>query len=156
MNQREKPRDIKERTFLFALEVVRLCQRLEKQSDVHRTLGRQLLRSGTSIGANTEEAQAGQSRADFISKYSIALKETRETIYWLRLLRESGLETQDSFSEMIQEADEISKIIGSIIVNTKKGKTKTTISFFSSLLLLFYFFLYPFSFHPEDDNGSMV
>ncbi|MGC2692532.1 MAG: four helix bundle protein, partial [Desulfobaccales bacterium] len=53
-------------------------------------MGRQLLRSGTSIGANIEEAQAGQSRADFISKCAIALKETRETRYWLRLLNESG------------------------------------------------------------------
>ena len=90
MNQSEKPQDIKERTFLFALEIVRLCQKLEKQSDVYRTLGRQLLRSGTSIGANTEEAQAGQSRADFINKYSIVLKEARETLYWLRLLRRTG------------------------------------------------------------------
>ena len=65
------------------LEIVRLCQKLEKQSDVYRTLGRQLLRSGTSFGANTEEAQAGQSRADFTSKYSIALKEARETLFTL-------------------------------------------------------------------------
>jgi len=85
----EKPRDIRERTFAFALEIARLCQRLEKQSGVHRTLGRQLLRSGTSIGANMEEAQAGQSRADFVSKCAIALKEARETTYWLRLIRES-------------------------------------------------------------------
>jgi four helix bundle protein len=122
MNRIEKPRDIKERTFSFALEIVRLCQWLEKQSDVYRTLGRQLLRSGTSIGANTEEAQAGQSRADFLSKYAIALKETRETIYWLRLLRESYSGKDDSINALIQEADEISRIIGSIIVNTKKRK----------------------------------
>ena len=81
MSQKDEPRDIKERTFSFAVEIVRLCQGLEKQSDVYRTLGRQLLRSGTSVGANVEEAQAGQSRADFASKYSIALKEARETIY---------------------------------------------------------------------------
>jgi four helix bundle protein len=122
MNQKEKPRDIKERTFLFALEIVRLCQKLEKQSDVYRTLGRQLLRSGTSIGANTEEAQAGQSRADFISKYAIALKEARETVYWLRLMKETVSAKDIEVERLIREAEEISKIIGSIIVNTKKGK----------------------------------
>ena len=124
MNEKKKPRDIKERTFAFALETVRLCQRLEKLSDVYRTLGRQLLKAGTSIGANTEEAQAGQSRADFISKYAIALKEARETTYWLRLLRETGSINDDSIGTLIQEAGEISKIIGSIIVNTKKAKLK--------------------------------
>jgi four helix bundle protein len=124
MNGNKKPQDIKERTFAFALDIVRLCQRLENQSDVYRTLGRQVLRSGTSIGANAEEAQAGQSRADFISKYAIALKEARETIYWLRLLRETGSIKDDSIDTLNQEAVEISKIIGSIIVNTKKAKLK--------------------------------
>jgi four helix bundle protein len=120
--EEKKPRDIKERTFSFALDIVRLCQWLEKQSDVFRTLGRQLLRSGTSIGANTEEAQAGQSRADFISKYSIALKEARETAYWLRLLKEACSEKVISIDTLIKETDEISNIIGSIIVKTKRKK----------------------------------
>jgi len=124
MNQQDKPLDIKERTFLFALEAVRLCRRLEKQFDVYRTLGRQLLRSGTSIGANVEEAQAGQSRADFISKYAIALKEARETIYWLRLIQEISSAKDDKMASLIQEADEISRIIGSIIVNTKRKDLK--------------------------------
>ena len=124
MNEKETPRDIRKRTFSFALEIVHLCQKLEKQTDVYRALGRQLLRSGTSIGANAEEAQAGQSRADFISKYAIALKEARETNYWLRLLRETSAIKDDSIDTLIQEAHEISKIIGSIIVNTKKAKLK--------------------------------
>jgi four helix bundle protein len=121
VNREERPRDIKERTFAFALEIVRLCQGLERQSDVYRTLGRQLLRSGTSIGANIEEAQAGQSRADFISKYAIALKEARETIYWLRLLQETSSAKDGKIERLIRESDEISHIIGSIIVNTRKG-----------------------------------
>jgi four helix bundle protein len=124
-NQREKPRDIKERTFSFAADVVRLCQRLEKKSsDVYRTLGRQLLRSGTSIGANVEEAQAGQSRADFVSKYSIALKEARETIYWLRLLRESSENPDRDYESLLREADEIARILGSIIVSSKRRDPK--------------------------------
>lgn len=119
-----RPRDIKERTFAFALEIVRLCQRLEKRSDVSRTLAKQLLRSGTSIGANVEEAQAGQSMADFVSKYTVALKEARETIYWLRLFRASDSSKADQLDALIQEADELSRIIGSIVVSAKKGKTK--------------------------------
>jgi len=82
------------------------------------------LRSGTSIGANVEEAQAGQSKADFTSKYAIALKEARETIYWLRLLKESGAVKKDSVEILIQEADELSRILGSIIVNAKREKLK--------------------------------
>jgi four helix bundle protein len=121
---REKPRDIKERTFSFAVEIVGLCRKIEKHSDVCRTLSRQLLRSGTSIGANTEEAQSGQSRADFVCKYSIALKEARETIYWLRLIQETFPANNGELSKLILEADEISKIIGAIIVNAKRKDTK--------------------------------
>jgi len=124
MNEKGKPQDIKNRTFSLAKEIVRLCQHLEKHSDVYRTLGRQLLRSGTSVGANVEEAQAGQSRADFISKYAIALKEARETIYWLRLIQEINSAKVDNMDLLIREADEISRIIGSIIVNTKRQKSK--------------------------------
>lgn len=119
--QGQKTRDIKQRTFEFALEVVRLCQKLDKKSWVVRTLGKQLLRSGTSIGANIEEAQAGQSRADFVNKYAIALKEARETIYWLRLLRESKEYVDEQIDRLKCEVDEITKIIGSIIVTTKKN-----------------------------------
>ena len=81
---------IQERTFQFSIDVVRLCQKLDSKSGVARTLGRQLLRSGTSIGANIEEAQAAQSTADFVNKCSISLKETRETIYWLRCSKQPG------------------------------------------------------------------
>jgi four helix bundle protein len=115
------PRDIKERTFSFALEVVRLCRSLDSRAGSFRTLAQQLLRSGTSVGANVEEAQAGQSRADFISKYSIALKEARETLYWLRLLDASGELSNGSCNLLLKEADEIARIIASIIVRTKKG-----------------------------------
>ena len=99
-----KPRDIKERTFAFALEIVRLCRTLDGKRGPARTLGRQLLRSGTSIGANVEEAQAGQSQADFISKYNIALKEARETIYWLRLLDASEECSDGACKTLSQEA----------------------------------------------------
>jgi len=84
-------------------------------------LARQLLRSGTSIGANVEEAQAGQSRADFTSKYAIALKEARETHYWLRLLVESGDCPCESASALCDEADELKRIIAAIIIKAKQN-----------------------------------
>lgn len=117
-----KPKDIKERTFNFAVSVVRFCQEKIERPGVMRTLAGQLLRAGTSIGANAEEAQAGQSRADFVSKYAIALKEARETIYWLRLLRECENGGGRDCQQLLEEADEISRIIATIIVNTKNRK----------------------------------
>ena len=84
-------KDITQRSFQFAVRVVKLCKHLDSASGDSRTLGNQLLRAGTSIGANVEEAQAGQSKADFISKLSIANKEARETLYWLKLLLASEI-----------------------------------------------------------------
>jgi four helix bundle protein len=81
-----KPNDLEERLFAFSLRIVRLYQKLFKHTELGRILGRQILRSGTSIGANYQEGQAGQSHADFVSKTNIALKEARETHYWLRIL----------------------------------------------------------------------
>ncbi len=115
----EKPRDIKERTFEFAVAVVRLCRGPEKHSGTARILSSQLLRAGTSIGANVEEAQAGQSRADFVNKYAIALKEARETTYWLRLLEATEGVNEDGCRQLLGEAEEIGRIIGAIIVKAK-------------------------------------
>lgn len=101
-------RDLPERTFEFARRVVRLCQSLGQDPGVNRTLTTQLLRSGTSIGANVEEGQASQSRADFISKYSIACKEARETHYWLRLLVACDIVPESQLADLIRESDEYS------------------------------------------------
>jgi four helix bundle protein len=90
-----KGNELEERLFAFSLRIIRLYQRLAKASDLGRIFGKQVLRSGTSIGANYQEAQGGQSRADFISKTSIALKEARETHYWLRLVVESIAKPND-------------------------------------------------------------
>lgn len=112
---------IQERSFLFAVRIVRLCQFLEKQDRVSRTLANQLLRSGTSVGANIEEAQAGQSKADFIAKMSIARKEARETHYWLRLMKESKLLSDSQLSEILQESEEIVRILTSIVKTAQTG-----------------------------------
>ena len=112
--------DIYERSFQFALRIVKLCQCLDERPGVGRTLGRQVLRSGTSIGANAEEANAAQSRADFTSKMMIALKEARETVYWLRLLAAANVVPPERLAELRAESEELAKILGAIIVSTKR------------------------------------
>ena len=113
--------DIRERTFEFSVRIVKLCVRLGERPGAPRRLGDQLLRSGTSIGANLEEGQAGQSRADFISKYSIALKEARETSYWLRLLKATVLADPDELGELLLEVEELKRIIGAIVCRAKEN-----------------------------------
>jgi len=120
---KSKPIDIRERAFEFAVRIVKLCKFLEKNSDVSRNLISQLLDAGTSVGANLEEAKAGQSRADYIHKNSVSLKEARESHFWLRLiLATENLSdiVRPGIVELENESMEIAKIIGKIIVNTKK------------------------------------
>ena len=112
-----KPNLIKDKTYQFALDIIRLYVELRKQKEF--VLSKQLLRSGTSIGANVEEATAAQSRKDFISKMAIASKEARETHYWLRLLRDSKLCSVIDFSEVINECEQIVKIIAAIVKTTQ-------------------------------------
>jgi four helix bundle protein len=119
--------NIAERTFAFAVSIVHFCKVLDAKPGINRTLGQQLLRAGTSIGANLEEAQAAQSSADFVSKCSISLKEARETVYWLRLLQASGQCTIDDIRHLTREADEISRVLGAIVVRTKNRRRTTTI-----------------------------
>src|SRR5437764_15303707 len=108
-------RDLPERTFEFARRVVKLCQRLDRSPGVNRALANQLLRSASSIGANVEEGQASQSRADFVAKYSIACKEARETHYWLRLLAASEIVAVDRLAELTSEANELIAILTTIV-----------------------------------------
>ena len=121
MNALEKPRDIEQRTFDFGLRIIKLCQFLEGRSWVNSTLGKQLLRCGTSIGSNVEEAQAAESRADFISKNSISLKEARETHYRLRLLAAAEVVAQSRLQPILDEALELKRILGAIVVSAKRN-----------------------------------
>lgn len=118
----EKRQDLCDRTFQFALRIVNLCQELSRNPGVARTIGNQLLRSGTSIGANVEESQASQSEADFVSKCSIACKEARETHYWLRLLSEVKIIPSDRLSDLIRESDELIAILTTIVKKVKSKK----------------------------------
>jgi four helix bundle protein len=97
-----------------------MCQPLMEKPGAGRILAQQLLRSGTSIGANVEEAQAGQSRADFVHKNGIALKEARETVYWLRLIAASSMLPNEQIRPLQSEAEELTLIIAAIIVSSKK------------------------------------
>jgi four helix bundle protein len=117
-------RDLPARTFEFARRIVMLCRTLEQTPGVNRTLANQLLRSGTSIGANVEEGQASQSRADFISKYSIACKEARETHYWLRLFVASEILPADQLKDIIDEANQLVAILISIVKKCRTNKEK--------------------------------
>ena len=106
------------KTYNFELNIIRLYKELvyyQKEFD----LSRQLLRSATSIGSNSEEAVGAQSRKDFSAKFSIAYKESRETKYWLRLLRDSQILKTDTANNLIKDCEEIQKIITSILKTTK-------------------------------------
>lgn len=113
--------DLQERTFAFSVRLLRLCRYLDDQAGVSRTLGWQLLRAGTSIGANVEEAQAGQSKADFISKNAIASQEARETGYWLRLLVASQLVPENRIAGMLDEVEQLQRILAVIVVSAKRN-----------------------------------
>jgi four helix bundle protein len=116
-----KPRDIVERTFEFAVRIIQLCGTLDESRGVGRVMMSQILRAGTSVPANVEEAQAAQSKADFVSKRSIALKEARETHLRLRLLATAKIFPDKQLQPLIGEADEIRRVIGVIIVSVKRG-----------------------------------
>jgi len=103
---------------------VLLCRSLDQTPGVSRTLAHQLLRSGTSIGANVEEGQGSQSRADFIAKYAIACKEARETHYWLRLLAASGVAAESQLKDLLDEANQLVAILTAIIKSARQNTTE--------------------------------
>lgn len=113
-----KNNPIKERSFKFALSIIKLYKKLQGQNEF--IISKQLLRSGTSIGANIEEATAAQSKKDFLHKMSIASKEARETSYWLRLLKDGDL-IKISVDEYLDEINQIIKIITKIVKTTSEN-----------------------------------
>ncbi len=119
MDRSSVPFDIKERTFLFGVRIVKLVNVLPR-SIAGIEIGRQVIRSGTSIGANVEEADGAESKKDFIHKMSIARKEVRETRYWLRIIQTSLLDNAE-VADLIQESDQLVRILSRIIANAKKS-----------------------------------
>ena len=114
---------VKQKSYEFALRIIKLCMQLKNKQ--HYELSSQLLRSGTSIGANVEEALAGQSRKDFFAKMAIASKEARESNYWLRLLRDAEICNDQKSKILIELSEELIKILTSIVKTGYEKKLKT-------------------------------
>ena len=112
---------VKNKSFAFAIRIVKLYQYLCKEKYEY-VLSKQILKSGTSIGANIEEADGGISKSDFSSKISIAYKESKETHYWLRLLKETGYIGDKLFDSLIADCNEICKLLFSILKTTRINK----------------------------------
>lgn len=115
-----KENPILDKSFAFSVRVVKAYKYLveEKKEFV---LSKQFLRSGTSIGANVEEAVGGQSKPDFISKFSIAYKEARETKYWIRLFEATGYLDKPQAKSLLEDVEELIKIIGKIQITSKNN-----------------------------------
>jgi four helix bundle protein len=125
----KQPRDykslnIQKRAFRYSLRAIRLYRFLQGRKDgAGWVMGKQYLRSATSIGANIEEAQSAETKADFVHKYGIAQKETRESLYWLRLMAESGTVNATRLTPLTKETEELYAVITAIIVKTKRGSS---------------------------------
>lgn len=109
---------IAKKTYSFALQIIVIYKELVEINEY--VLSKQILRSGTSIGANVNEAIAAVSKKDFVHKLSISLKEARETQYWLNLLKDSNYINQKTFKKLNKDCEELIKILSSIILTTKQ------------------------------------
>lgn len=115
---------IQDKSFRFSVRIVRMVQYLETEHKEH-VLSKQVKKSGTSICANVMEAKYGQSRADFLAKNAIALKEASETEYWLRLLHDTGYLTDRMFASIHADCVELIHILSSIVLSTKNMSSDT-------------------------------
>ncbi len=127
-----KPRDLCERTFLFACDIVRFCREVAKEPGAPRQIAAQLLDAGTSIGANTEEARGAYTRREFASKNSIVLKECRETRFWLRVILATGLAASETVTPLLGEANEL---VGIFTATVRRSRLPIA----ASKLLVFLF-----------------
>jgi len=115
-----KPRDLCQRTFQFACEIVRLSRTISREPGASRQIAWQLLRAGTSVGANAEEAKAAYSRRDFAAKTALVLREARETHYWLRLIEATAAPSSTALLSLLTEANELVSIY-TVAVRKAKG-----------------------------------
>jgi four helix bundle protein len=117
--QCEKPVELKARTKAFALRIIRLYAALPKTTEA-QVIGKQLLRSGTSVGAHYRESTRSRSDAEFISKIEGALQELEESAYWLELIIESGVMPHERLADLINEADELTAVLVTCAKNAKR------------------------------------
>ena len=118
----QNPTDLKNRTKAFALRIIRLYQALPKSGEA-QVIGKQILRSGTSVGAHYREACRAKSPADFISKIEGGLQELDETGYWLELLTESSIVPAEKLTDLQKEANELTAIFVASVKTTKKNRS---------------------------------
>lgn len=116
-------KDIYKRCYAFALRIVNAYKFLNSEKN-ERVMSRQLLRCGTSVGALLCEAKFAQSRADFVNKVSVVLKEANESLYWINLLHDSGYIATAAYDSVCREANEITSILASIVKSTKENTLK--------------------------------
>ncbi|MCA8986932.1 MAG: four helix bundle protein [Planctomycetaceae bacterium] len=121
MNESNPQVDLKQRTKEFALRIIRLYSALPKSTEA-QVIGKQLLRSGTSVGAHYREATRSRSTAEFISKIEGGLQELEETVYWIELLIESEIVPASRLMDLQQEADQLTAILVTCSKNAKKNK----------------------------------
>ncbi|MCK5494460.1 MAG: four helix bundle protein [Candidatus Omnitrophica bacterium] len=112
--------DIVDKSYKFALEIIKLVNLLPKSTS-GAVISNQIMKAGTSIGANVEEAQGASSKKDFTNKMTISKKEARETRYWLRLIKDSGILEVVIVENLIKECDEILKILTAIVKTSKEN-----------------------------------
>ena len=114
---------IQEKSLAFAIRIVKLYKHITEQKKEY-VLSKQLLRSGTAIGALVKEAEHAQSKPDFLNKMNVALKEANETLYWLILMKETGYMQEEEFKSVYADAEELVKMLASIVKTTKMKLNK--------------------------------
>lgn len=122
MEGNKKMVSIKERAYFFCLKLIKFIDSLNSKDMTTQIITKQLLRSGTSIGANIVEAQAGSSKKDFANFYTHALKSANETKFWIGLLRDSNKSNKETANNLLKETREIANILGSSILTLKRKK----------------------------------
>ena len=120
-NEERKQRDLIDRTKKYALRIIKLYSALPKEA-VAQTLGKQLLRSGTSVGANYREGHRGRSKAEFIAKLGDSLRELEESAYWLELLEEANIFPAERLAELMDETNQLTAIFVTIIKKARESK----------------------------------
>lgn len=119
-------RDLEQRVLEFAVRVVRLFREVLVKDAAGRVIGIQLLKSGTSIGANVEEAQGAHSKRDFVAKMTIAQKEARESAYWLKVIAASDIVPESRIAGLRDEAEQLKLITASIVLSARRNLPKRT------------------------------
>jgi four helix bundle protein len=121
IKKEKREQDIKKRTYIFALNIIKFIKILPRDFSA-AALGKQLLRSGTSIGANIMEGQAASSKKDFVNYHLHSLKSANETKFWLSLIKDSGIISVEEASRLLLESKELSRIIAAIVLSAKNKR----------------------------------